>query len=423
MAAHRMTPLEVPDEFWSRPDARAALSDRDLGAVFHLLRQQLGASQARIAIAAGLSQPDVSAYMAGHRTVRDIDLLERIAAGLRLPAHARRLLGLASVDQPDRAEPVPPVAPPELTALVAALHPSAAKGGHPSPGHDPHVLYARIAAAKREYRACRYTTVVETMPDLLLAFPSGHDDRDLWALTADAYHLATSVLIKLGASGLAMVAADRSLAAADRSGQPVAALASKRALTHALMSDGHHRAAKQVVMGVLGEAAPGKTSADHLAVRGALVLRGATAAARDEDRTTAFQLLDEAAGMARRAGRDGNRHWTAFGPTNVLQHRVSVAVSLGDAGAAIDHARALRTEGLPLVERRAALWLDIARAYLQWGKHHHAYEAVRAAERVAPEEVRHRASVHTMVRELVARAPWSLRSQSRELAERLGVSP
>ncbi|GIG59397.1 hypothetical protein Lfu02_37690 [Longispora fulva] len=412
----------IPEEFWDQPDARAALSDRDLGAVFHLLRRQLGASQARIAIAAGLTQPDVSAYMAGHRTVRDIDLLERIAGGLGLPAPARHALGLASVERP-YPDPTDVQSAPELTPFVAALHPSSATATSPPSETDPLVLHARTATAKRHYQACRYAQVVESLPALLEALPSRHDDGDLWALAADAYQLTTSVLIKLGASGLAMVAADRSLVAAERSGQRVASLASKRALTHALMSDGHHRAAKHVVLGALGNPMPRDAPARQLSVLGALVLRGATAAARDEDRSTAFQLLEEAAVAAHLVGQDGNLHWTSFGPTNVLQHRVSVAVSLGDAGAAIEHARSIRIDGLPLVERRAALWLDVARAYLQWGKHHRAYEAVRTAERIAPEEVRHRTSVHIMVGELAATAPWSLRSRSRQLAERLGVGP
>ncbi|MEV6525642.1 helix-turn-helix domain-containing protein [Longispora sp. NPDC051575] len=421
MAEHRMTPLVIPDAFWDQPDVRAALSERDLGAVFHLFRRQLGASQNRIAIAAGLTQPDVSAFMAGRRTVRDIDLLERIAGGLDLPARARHLLGLASPEHADSGQAGPTPAP-ELTELVAALHPSAAPGDPPA-SMEPDLLHARTAAAKRDYQACRYSKVVDALPRLLTAFPTRHGDPDTWALAADAYQLATSVLIKLGASGLAMVAADRSLTAAERSGQPVAAMASKRALTHALMSDGHHRAARQVVTGVMNGAVSPGAPPRMLAVYGALVLRGASAAARDEDRATAHQLLDEAAAVARRAGSDGNVHWTGFGPTNVVQHRVSVAVSLGDAGAAIDHARTVRVDQLALVERKAALWLDVARAYLQWGKHHRAYEAVRAAEEVAPEEVRNRSSVRVLVGDLAATAPWSLRARSRQLADRLGVAP
>ncbi|MGY0231077.1 helix-turn-helix domain-containing protein [Longispora urticae] len=422
MAEHRLTPLVIPDAFWDQPDVRAALSERDLGAVFHLFRRQLGASQNRIAIAAGLTQPDVSAFMAGRRTVRDIDLLERIAGGLDMPARARHLLGLASTEHADSGQAgMTPV--PELTALVVALHPSAAAPGGVSAIAERQVLHALTAAAKRDYQACRYSKVVDALPELLTAFPTRHSDPDTWALAADAYQLATSVLIKLGASGLAMVAADRSLTAADRSGQPVASMASKRALTHALMSDGHHRAARQVVTGVMNASVPAGASPQILAVYGALVLRGASAAARDEDRATAHQLLDEAAVVARRAGSDGNVHWTGFGPTNVLQHRVSIAVSLGDAGAAIDHARTVRVDQLALVERKAALWLDVARAYLQWGKHHRAYEAVRAAEEVAPEEVRHRSSVRVLVGDLAATAPWSLRARSRQLAERLGVAP
>ena len=83
---------------------------------------------------------------------------------------------------------------------------------------------------------------------------------------------------------------------------------------------------------------------DSVAVYGALLLRGAIAAARAEDRDTAGTMLDEAERAAARLGQDGNDRWTGFGPNNVLQHRVTVALDLGDAGTAIAFARQVRVD-------------------------------------------------------------------------------
>ncbi|CAL9513682.1 hypothetical protein [Streptomyces sp. enrichment culture] len=43
---------------------------------------------------------------------------------------------------------------------------------------------------------------------------------------------------------------------------------------------------------------------------------------------------------------------------------------------------------LPTAERRARYWIDVARAFDQWGRPERCYRALLAAERAAPQEVR-----------------------------------
>jgi hypothetical protein len=62
-------------------------------------------------------------------------------------------------------------------------------------------------------------------------------------LSAEAHHVAASILLKLGDQGLAWVAADRSMQAARASQDPLTAGSSARIITHALMSSGHLGAA------------------------------------------------------------------------------------------------------------------------------------------------------------------------------------
>lgn len=132
-------------------------------------------------------------------------------------------------------------------------------------------------------------------------------------------------------------------------------------------------------------------------------------------------LLDEADQTARRLGRDDNAHWTAFGPTNVAQHRVHAAMVLGDAGTAVDLARRIDPARIPIAERKATLFIDTAAALGQWGKHEQAYEALRRAEDIAPEEVRTRPVVHGLLADLALRGPRSIRVPAREFATRIGV--
>jgi hypothetical protein len=167
---------------------------------------------------------------------------------------------------------------------------------------------------------------------------------------------------------------------------------------------------------------PGHTP-DSLSVYGALLLRGSVAAAQLGNRGTAHELLGEAEDAGERLGFDGNRRWTAFGPTNAKLHRVNIAVTLGDAGTAVDVARRIDPTTITVTERRATLLVDTARAFLQWGKHDKAYLALRAAEETAHEEVAGRPSVHRLIGDLLVSAPPSIRRDVKEFAAQMGVTP
>jgi hypothetical protein len=159
-----------------------------------------------------------------------------------------------------------------------------------------------------------------------------------------------------------------------------------------------------------------------LSVYGSLLLRGATAAAQRDDRRKAYELLTEAEDAAARVGGDRNLRWTAFGPTNASLHRVNIALTLGDAGTAIDVARTVDLDKIDVTERKASFLMDTARAFLQCGKHERAYLALRAAEEIAPEEITGRPSAHRLVRDLVTTAPPSVQRQAEDFARRIRIT-
>jgi transcriptional regulator with XRE-family HTH domain len=90
-------PLSLPARAWQRPEVRAALRDRNVGALLKAAQQHTGASQSRLAVAIGMLQGRVSEILRGTRTVTALESFERIAAGLDMPDDARMLLGLAPV--------------------------------------------------------------------------------------------------------------------------------------------------------------------------------------------------------------------------------------------------------------------------------------------------------------------------------------
>ena len=52
-------------------------------------------------------------------------------------------------------------------------------------------------------------------------------------------------------------------------------------------------------------------------------------------------------------------------------------------------------------QRSGRYWIDLARAYHQWGKPQQCYQALLHAERAAPADVRYRPPVHRMVEDLL----------------------
>jgi hypothetical protein len=80
---------------------------------------------------------------------------------------------------------------------------------------------------------------------------------------------------------------------------------------------------------------------------GALWLIASIIAARRTDRAQAWERLDRAETLGGLLGQGANHAWTAFGPTNVDIHRVSVAAELGDAGEALRAAMAVDLSRLP----------------------------------------------------------------------------
>ena len=168
-------------------------------------------------------------------------------------------------------------------------------------------------------------------------------------------------------------------------------------------------------------AAVASAKRDYQARRYSYVINGLPGLLARVHRHTAHELLDEAGDAGRRLGADANLRWTAFGPTNVTLHRVNIAVTLGDAGAAIDTARTVNLGQVTVTERKASLLIDTARAFLQYGKHENAYLALRAARDIAPEEVAGRPVVRQLVRDLIASAPPSVQRKAQDFARGLGA--
>jgi hypothetical protein len=228
-------------------------------------------------------------------------------------------------------------------------------------------------------------------------------------------------LAKIGEADLAWIAAERSMQAADRADDPLVLASAARAGTHALLAVGRYDDALQ-----LGDAAARWMSSRRLhddpaalSLRGMLDLRMAVAAARRQDRGITRDLLARAETSAAVLGRDANYWKTGFGPTNVLLHRLSTSLDLGDVSFVAD--AGVRIDGRPLpAERRASHRIDVARALSYLARDDEAIALLLAAERDAPQLVRHSPAVREVVRAVHRRTPVTngMSSEVLALAER-----
>ena len=291
-------------------------------------------------------------------------------------------------------------------------------------------LRPALQEAKADYRACEHRHAAERLQQLIPRAEAGESlaaarERQRWAeLVAETYQLTTSILLRFGAPGLALVAAGRSAEAAERSQNSSRIGASTRVLTHALMRSAESEAGKALAVKKakqLERANPADNDPTLWSIRGALLLRAAEAAAESGSISDAYALLDESSQLAERVGQGADHGDTAFNPANVLAHHVAIELALRNAGRALDAAQKINLSQLASLERQVTVQLDIARSYTQWGKYEHATTALWAVEKAAPEELRLRKGAHAMIRQIQYLAPPTVSPAINTLSARIGL--
>lgn len=281
-----------------------------------------------------------------------------------------------------------------------------------------------------DYQAAKYAGVIRQLPTLLegadaALLNTGGDPREAALSYVEAYVVASKLLTKLGVGDLGAVTADRAAMAAGRTDSAVVqGMAIYQVVTALLRSDQVDQA-EQLATKMAQQLLPTVRSDDPalVSVAGALWLISGVIAARRADRWEADRRLDQAGELAGLLGHDANYAWTAFGPTNVAIHRVSVAAELGDSAAALEAAAAVDLDNLPagLSSRRAQVNLDLAWAQAQRRRDAEATLNLLAAESAAPEAVANNVMAREIMREMLTRAKRGNGNALHALATRSGV--
>jgi transcriptional regulator with XRE-family HTH domain len=445
--------------------------DRDVGAIVRAARHARGLTLTELGHRIGYSASQISRYERGIASLTDTRILRRFAAALSLSPQIFGLLpdprcgarvvlsgrdtvlgelgafnvvpGVCREDGDDQ------VRRRQLLTGAAGLAAASAFGlphTHASnPAHgmeellygrgptevEPAPLSALRAATTRArglFQDARYDHLSTELPRLIAAatatrdHAAGDERLAVDALVADAYIVATNFMVKLNDDQLAWATADRAAQSAAACGDVLCLADARRSVATVMRRTGRADRARALLISTADDIAPAHdASPEQLSMHGTLLQAAAYTAAVDGDRAEAHEFITAAHTTAVRLGHDANHRHTAFGPTNVALYQISIAQVLGDNGAAIAHAKTIKPAAIPTSERQGRYWIDVARAWHQWGKYDACYRALRAAERAAPAEVRYRPPVHRMTADLLRADRNGALPGLRAFAARVGV--
>jgi transcriptional regulator with XRE-family HTH domain len=245
--------------------------------------------------------------------------------------------------------------------------------------------------------------------------------RQVERSAVDLYGLVRTVAKRVGRVDLALLAADRGIAAAEAAGNPVRLGAARWNLAHVLLAQDQPDGAEAVALRGAEAITPHVgDDLDALAIHGSLQLVAAMASVRLGKPWLARDRVRAVRPLAQRTG-ERNVCWTAFGPTNVAIFAVSVEVEAGDTSEGLRLAEHIEPDPSLSIERRVAFHLEQAKGYNQRQEYAGALVMLQAASVEAPEDVRYRPSAQKALHAVVQRGRGSVARQAAQLASRIGL--
>jgi transcriptional regulator with XRE-family HTH domain len=366
------------------------------------------------------------------------DYLSQIERGLKTPTVAvlGRLAGILGVRTSALLGEPPFESGPSEHPVIAALQDALLRGDatpEAPGGPDVRELGRRVAAAWGTWHTspARVTDVAALLPPLLweaagavrsLRAPQDAERRR----AATRHQAAVDLLVReycrcVGRQDLSLLAADRAVRLAEEADDPLRMLAGRWHLTHALIGGGQPRTAGSVAIEAASELSPrlADLPVGLVGMYGLLHLAAARAAVRSGDPWSARAWVREAARRAAGVTGDGFTLWAVGGPTNVDIHAAVIEIEDGRAAEALRLARQVDLTRAVTGERRAALFLVLARCHDQRRDDAGVLLNLQRAVREAPEDLRHNLLARDMVRGLLKRAGRTDAPDVRTLAERL----
>lgn len=384
-----------------------------------LFRRRAGLTQEQAAQLKGCTASAWRKWESGERQVTSLSDWIEIARILRV-RDLYRLTGLPVGDLPDEPSEHETVGPIRL-----AMHAYVAREDAPV---DLAALGRSIEFAWGTWHGSgqRYSRTGPMLPQLVRevrqAVSAADDRREALRRAADLWHLVRAYGKRIGASDLAMLAADRAGAAADAADDPLYRAAAAWNMANVLSARGHVEESASLCLDAIRDLQRvDDQDPERIALLGALHLLLAVQESRLHGERPALDALAVAERAAVATGETTGHHMY-FGPTNVGIHRAAVALELSRTSEALRAAEQVDITQSPSIERRHSHYMDMARGYSIGHEDVAALHMLLRADRECPEESRLNVVYRALVRDLLQRESPTTRPELRPLAERIGVA-
>jgi len=243
------------------------------------------------------------------------------------------------------------------------------------------------------------------------------------AVLAGVYRLADFYVAYQPAPELVWMVADRALTEGQEADDPYAIAGGAWAMVQALRDAGRWDEAIGLARDAIRQLAPHVDSAppDWRGMTGALEAEIAYVHARRGRHGDAWAHWERAADVARQLGPDYRHVQSSFSVSVMAAHATTLGVELRRSGEALRAADSIDADSIPSLARRSRHLIEVARGHHQRDERAAVYALLNKAERTASETIRYNGFARDMLLDLNTRPPSGLRSDVRELCERVGL--
>ncbi|MFJ9318234.1 helix-turn-helix domain-containing protein [Streptomyces globisporus] len=405
-------------------------ADLTTGERIRALRESRGMSRPVLAELCGRGPDWLKKIETGERELTSHPLLLRLAAALQV-ADLSVITGTDTPAAAATAVPLGRLSHPGMPNIWSAVMTRSLVPAASGPV-DPASLQGRVEQTWRLWHTSAHnrTEVGALLPDLIrdgehaVRTLDGDARRRAQAALSDVYRLTGQATAYVAPAELAWVVADRALAAAQAADQPAAIAAASWNLGNILRETAYPEEALRVVEEAAALIRPHLDGApeDWRGIYGALQLHAAVTVAREGREGDAWRYWEKGHQVAKNLPAAYVHPSTVFGRANVDFHAVSVATDLKKSQKAIGLADDIDPDTMPSVERRARLWVEVARGHLQRGDRTAALHVMQMAHRIGAETVAYTPSARTVAADLWRSAPRALRPEAAALAVHVGIA-
>lgn len=396
----------------------------ELGKRISFYRRQRGLSQVDLAKIVGRSESWISQVERGTRVLDRISVLNKLADALEVPLSILRETDTENKDKFNRF--------PYLNQLRLALTGPADAGasnytlevdGSLMLGEN---LAEEIDRAWELVHKSAYANAALTLSSLINKLEKEKEKEiennvDQFKSLISIYQATAALLSKVGEEDSAWVAADRAVRLSEFiRADYIYIAANVYRMAHVFMAGNRLDQAEYVSYKTIERLKSQEPKCEVLSLLGAFQLILAIIAAEDRDSKKAEYHLGEADRLAESIDEDGNDFNTEFGRSNVLIHKVAVAVKLGNAGKALELASNFEADSISK-ERYACFLIDVSRANLQMRRMSASLDALVRAEREAPEQLAEDLGARQIIKDLSLMSSRKIPELER-IANRLAVS-